>query len=206
MRYCIVLITLFFISCCNKEDLLLPKSDVTIIADVQDHSPIYLFFRTNGKDTLVEVNRKNSIITTNWILNIDKRLPLRLVIPELMKLQNKKRKEKAHKNEKAENYFSYADSIGKNLAFVPFTKVYYQMKKPKGAVLFFTKNNEIIMGDRRIKKEEIKNLILSVLRDKPNTKFMLCFDKNLCFKSYLQDKILLKKLKIKAISEQEFVY
>ena len=67
------------------------------------------------KDTLLEVNKKNEIISTNWIFNIDKRLPLQLVIPEVMKLQEKKRAEVAHKNEKAENYYSYADSIGKNI-------------------------------------------------------------------------------------------
>ena len=67
------------------------------VSNVVDHSPIYVFFRTKGKDTLAEVNRKNSIISTNWILNIDKRLPLRLVIPEVMKLQEKKRNEVPHK-------------------------------------------------------------------------------------------------------------
>jgi hypothetical protein len=55
-------------------------------------SPIYIFLEQR-KDTLAEVNRKNSIISTNWILNVDKRLPLRLVIPEIMKLQQKKREE-----------------------------------------------------------------------------------------------------------------
>ncbi len=44
----------------------------------------------NEKDTLVEVNKKNSISSTNWVFNIDKRLPLKLVIPEVMKLQEKK--------------------------------------------------------------------------------------------------------------------
>jgi hypothetical protein len=53
------------------------------------------------------------------------RLLLKLVIPEVMKLQDKKRKEKAHKIEKAENYYAYADSIGKNMAFISFTKLYY---------------------------------------------------------------------------------
>ena len=106
----------------------MPKASTTIVKNVEDLSPIYMFFRTKGKDTLAEVNRKNSIITTNWILNIDKRLPLRLVIPEVMKLQKRKREEKDHHNESAENYYSYADTIGKNLAFIPFTKVYYKME------------------------------------------------------------------------------
>ncbi len=50
---------------------------------------------------MVLVNRKNSIITTNWVFNTDKRSPLRVVIPEAIKLHDKKRKEKAHKNEEA---------------------------------------------------------------------------------------------------------
>jgi hypothetical protein len=132
MKYYTLIILFILFSCGNKEDILLPKSNMTIISDVKDHSPIYIFFRTKGKDTLAEVNRKNSIISTNWLLNIDKRLPLRLVIPEVMKLQEKKRSEIAHKNELAENYYSYADSIGKNLAFLPFTKVYYTIGEPAG--------------------------------------------------------------------------
>ena len=52
------------------------------------------------------------------------RLPLRLVIQEVVKLQKKIRNEVAHKNKLAENCYLYADSIGKNKAFLPFTKVY----------------------------------------------------------------------------------
>jgi predicted small lipoprotein YifL len=136
MKYLSLIVLFVLMSCGNKEDILLPKSDKTIVSNMEDHSPIYIFFRTKEKDTLAEVNRKNSIITTNWIFNIDKRLPLRIVIPEVMKLQDKKRKEKAHKNEKAENYYSYADSIGKNMAFIPFTKVYYKLEKPIGTIMF----------------------------------------------------------------------
>jgi len=70
------------------------------------------------------VNRKNSIVSTNWIFNIDKRLPLRLIVPELIKLQAKK-DGSMHKNEAAENYFSYANDVKKTMAFLPFTKVKY---------------------------------------------------------------------------------
>ena len=67
----------------------------------------------------------------------------------------KKREEKAHKNEKAENYYSYADTIGKNLAFIPFTNVHYKLEKPKsGIVVFFTKKNEILVATVAVKREE----------------------------------------------------
>lgn len=204
----IVLFTLF--SCGNKEDILLPKSNVTVVADVQDHSPIYIFFRTKGKDTLAEVNRKNSIISTNWILNVDKRLPLRLAIPEIIKLQEKKRTEKAHKNEKAENYYSYADTIGKNLAFIPFTNVYYKLEKPKsGGAIFFTKNNEVLVDGIVIKQEELQTYLIKSLNNK-SIQYIFCFDKNLNFGSYIQNKIFINSLKLPSsefnIKQEEFIY
>ena len=152
------------------------------------------------------MNRKNEIISTNWIFNIDKRLPLRLVLPEVMKLQEKKRKEVAHKNEVAQNYYSYADSIGKNLAFISFTEVYYKFEKPKsGTIVFFDKKNQIWIDNVTVKREEL----VSNLNKKPNnsaTKILFCYDKDLLFGSYVQDKIFIKTLKINSNSNEEFIY
>ena len=206
MKYYTLIVLFALFSCGNKEDVLLPKAAVTIVKNVDDLSPIYIFFRTKGKDTLAEVNRKNSIISTNWILNVDKRLPLRLVIPEIMKLQQKKREEKAHKNEKAENYYSYADTIGKNLAFIPFTNVYYKMERPIGTVIFFNKNNEILIENQVFKKEKLQDLINTNLSKDSTTTFLFTFDKDLSFGSYLQNKIFIESLKIQMKSNQEFIY
>ena len=196
MKYLSLIILFMLLSCGNKEDILLPKSNVTIVSNVKDHSPIYIFFRTRGKDTLAEVNRKNSIISTNWILNIDKRLPLRLVIPEVMKLQDKKRTEVAHKNESAANYYSYADSVGKNLAFLPFTKVYYKMGKPLngGFIFYFKKESDLVLVDTiKIKKSEVLNYLYS-FTFAINPKILLLFDKNMSFEEYLQIKIQIREL------------
>lgn len=206
MKYLSLLVLLIFASCGNKEDILLPKSNVTIVKDIQDHSPIYIFFRTKDKDTLAEVNRKSSIISTNWIFNIDKRLPLRLVIPEIMKLQEKKRNEKAHKNEAAENYYSYADSIGKNLAFIAFTEVYYKLEKPKsGVIILFDKNNEILVDNVVLKKAELTNYLNTLSIDKQR-KTIFCFDKNLNYGSYIQNKIFIRSLNLKNVDKNEFIY
>jgi len=210
MKY-FTLIVLFTLFCCgNKEDILLPKANTSIVKNVDDLSPIYIFLRTKGKDTLAEVNRKNSIISTNWILNIDKRLPLRLAIPEIIKLQQKKREEKAHKNEKAENYYSYADTIGKNLAFIPFTNVYYKLEKPKlGVAVFFTKKNEILVDNTLVKQEELQTY-LNKLPSITSNQYVFCFDKNLNFGSYIQNKIFISSLKLPSsefnIKQEEFIY
>ena len=195
IKYCSLILVFLLLSCGNKEGILLPKSNVTIVSDVVDHSPIYIFFRTNGKDTLAEVNRKNSIITTNWILNIDKRLPLRLVIPEVMKLQEKKRNEVAHKNELAENYYSYADSIGKNMAFLPFTKVYYTIGKPAvgDMIIRFKKETDLVWVDaKEIQKKELVGYVYSIDPIK-QSRIFLVFDKNMSYGEYIQTKILVRK-------------
>ena len=204
----IVLFTLF--SCGNKEAVLLPKANTTIVKNVGDLSPIYIFFRIKNKDTLAEVNRKNSIISTNWILNIDKRLPLQIAIPEIMKLQQKKRQEKAHKNEKAQNYYSYADTIGKNLAFIPFTNVYYKLEQPKSEVIiFFTKNNTILVDSVTMKQDELQNY-LNKRAGNASNQYVFCFDKNKTFGTYIQNKIFMNSLKIPSsefnIKYEEFIY
>jgi hypothetical protein len=211
MKYLFGIVLFVCVSCGNKEDVLLPKSDTTVVKEVVDLSPIYIFFRVKGKDTLAEVNRKNSIITTNWILNIDKRLPLRLVIPEVMKLQQKKREEKEHRNELALNYYSYADSIGKNLAFIPFTEVYYKMEKPfmLDSFIFFQKNGQVKINNDIYSVKELSNL--NNLYNERDCEIIFSFDKNLSFEEYIQYKILIKKLVIKKKGiwinhNKEFVY
>ncbi len=84
-----------------------------------------------------------------------------------MKLQEKKRNKVAHKNELAQNYYSYADSIGKNMAFLPFTKVFYKMEKPMFRfVVFFSRKNEIFVDGILGNREELKQLLTALHKDK----------------------------------------
>lgn len=195
MKYFTMLIICLLFSCGKKEDVLLPKSNLSIVKDVQDHSPIYLFFKVDGKDTIADLNRKSAIISTNWIFNIDKRLPLKLVMPQVIKMQDKKRNEKMHQNEESENYYSYADSVGKNLAFLPFTKVFYKMEKPaQGSfVVYFKKGKQqVFMGNQEIKISEILKYFYSIKFEKvPDLVFL--FDKDMSYEEYIQYKILLQK-------------
>jgi len=210
MKYFTLIIIFLLFSCEKKEDVLLPKSNITIVKDVEDHSPIYIFFKIEGKDTIADVNRKNSIISTNWLFNIDKRLPLKLVIPQVIKLQEKKRADSAHKNENAENYYSYADSIGKNLAFLPFTKVYYKIGKPESKfdIISFRKGSDLVSSNGlQIKKTEfIKEFYAKKYEVTPNVVFL--FDKNMSYQEYIQNKILIGKFKGYNVDELpiEFIF
>ena len=206
MKYFFVILFYVFFACGNKEAVLLPKSDRTVVNSITDVSPVYVFFRAKGKDTLAEVNRKNTIISTNWIFNIDKRLPLRIVIPEIIKLQDKKRKEKAHKNEKAQNYYAYADSIGKNLAFLPFTNHYYKLEKPRSSiVLFFTKHHLIYVNAVLVKKEALQQYLNTLQADRKN-KIAYCFDKNMSYGDYIQYQVFLENNRLKVGVSEEYIF
>ena len=188
------IVAIVLISCEGKKEIELPKADKTIIADVQEHSPIYIFFKVNGKDTIADVNRKNSISSTNWIFNIDKRLPLRLVVPELIKLQAKK-DGSMHKNEASENYFSYANDVKKTMAFLPFTKVKYVLGKPIINTIYFGKNNLIKFNSEVLKKEELQDYINKIMVEY-ETKITISFDRNCSYNDYIKDKVFLNTIKI----------
>lgn len=203
-----ILLGLLLISCQNKKEIELAKANKTVIADVQEHSPIYIFLKIDKNDTTADVNRKNAIVSTNWIFNIDKRLPLKLVIPELMKLQTKK-EVSIHKNDAAENYFSYANKYEKTMAFLPFTKVKYVLGKPIINELYFGKNDLIKFNSVKIKKENLQN-ILNNLSLEHQSEISISFDKNFSFNEYIKDKILLFDIKMSekaiSISNTEYIY
>jgi len=204
-KYIVLVMALALFSCDGKKEIELPKADRTIVADVQEHSPIYMFFKVEGKDTIADVNRKNSIVSTNWIFNIDKRLPLRLVVPELIQLQAKKDKS-MHKNEAAENYFSYANDVKKTMAFLPFTKVKYVIGKPKsGTIVYFSKNNKILVDNVAVTKDSLE----SYLNKLPEIKYHninFCFDKNDTYNNYINNVIFVRSLEIESVKPEEFIY
>ncbi|EGV43598.1 hypothetical protein BZARG_2618 [Bizionia argentinensis JUB59] len=127
MKYFKFLIPLLFIACNNEKVILLPEVEQSNIHEVLDVSPAYLFYDSTAVNN-IELNRKNLIITTNWLVNVDKRLTLKQLIPKIQFLQNKKRSSELHKNEDAKNYYSCNDTSIKNLGFVEFTDVYYHTK------------------------------------------------------------------------------
>ncbi|MFY8069998.1 MAG: hypothetical protein ACOVMG_07890 [Flavobacterium sp.] len=203
MKKIVILISLLSLFSCEDKPVLLPQVDHTILAKIEDHSPIYMFFKTEKKDTLIDVNRKNSISSTNWIFNIDKRLPLRLVVPEVIKLQAKK-EGSAHKSAASENYFSYSDSIQKQLAFIPFTKLTFTLEQPKyGVNIYFAKNSTVFVNAIEVEKEDLKTYLSHLPSDKP-LKFNYCFDKNSSYGSFVKELVLAKTNGLQV--ESVFVY
>lgn len=120
-----------------------------------------------------------------------------------------------HTNDKAEDYFSYADSIGKNLAFLPFTKVKYKLEKPDhGVQIFFSKNNTILVLNsfekaKEVTKSELLKYLLELKNDKSN-QIYFCHDQNCSYEQFLQNSIFSSEFKLQLpvykITNEEFIF
>jgi len=196
MKKIVVFGFLFVMLSCQNKEVLLPKASETVVADVKDHSPIYFFFKIEDKDTLVEVNRKNSISSTNWLFNIDKRLPLRKVILEVKKLQVKK-STSMHKSETSENYFTYMNSSTKTMAFLPFTATRYKVEVPDFNVfqIYFDRNDLVKLNDEVFSKNDLQ-MFIDKLSEHQKRRIVFSFDKKMSFEQYIQDKMLIRNLKL----------
>jgi len=118
----LILITLAY--SCTEKTVQLPETINQDVTEVLDISPVYMFY--NEENDSLEFNRKNMISTTNWLVNIDKRLTLKQILPHLQYLQDKRHGSGMHKNENARSYFTCNNTDLKNLSFIEFTNVVYQ--------------------------------------------------------------------------------
>lgn len=225
------LILILFIICfsCGKDKVvLLPEIDHSEITEIKDVSPAYLFYDETKKDS-VELNRKNLIVSTNWLVNVDKRLTLKQAIPHIKFIQEKKRNS-SHKNEKAKNYFTCNDTSRKNLGFIEFTDVVYTSEGAfsnyenysKVSDLLSLKNQITInfnssniarifnMKSDSISKKTFKNELIENLKEIDSSKNIIYFDfnSNLLFQDYISYKSLINQAKLKKakISNKESIY
>ena len=209
MKGVVVLVLLFLLSSCQNKEVILPQANETVVADVKDYSPIYFFFKTEEKDTLIEVNRSKSISSTNWFFNIDKRLPLRKVILEIKKLQAKKTSN-INKSVTSENYFTYTDTVKKTMAFFPFTKVKYKLEKPDFNVIYFylDRNDLVHFKEEVFSKNELQTFLDS--KPVPASSVVFAYDKGMSFGKYIQYQFFVKHLiapkGISINTKKEYIY
>ena len=209
MKGIVVLVFLFLLSSCQNKEVILPQANETVVADVKDYSPIYFFFKTEEKDTLIEVNNNKSISSTNLFFNIDKRLPLRKVILEIKKLQAKKTSS-MHKSVTSENYFTYTDTVKKTMAFFPFTKVKYKLEKPDFNVNYFylDRNDLVHFKEEVFSKNELQTFLDS--KSVPASSVVFAYDKGMSFGKYIQYQFFVKHLiapkGISINTKKEYIY
>ncbi|MDG5492606.1 hypothetical protein [Psychroserpens sp. SPM9] len=228
----IFILALVLFSCGNERVLLLPEIENAAITEIHDVSHAYLFYDVTQTDS-IELNRKNLISTTNWLINVDKRLSLAQAIPKIKLLQDKKRNAKMHKNEAAKNYYTCNDTSIQNLGFLEFTDLEYweessQSFMMKTSQLYFDRifihpeihvdkkihimhfKNDTIPENKIINFSDFGNFLET--EQNKNTKDSLIvylnFQKDLNFQDYIKFKSTIKDLNISGvrIDNTEFIY
>ncbi|WP_282123866.1 hypothetical protein [Algibacter mikhailovii] len=217
-RNLIILIILACFSCKNDKVIQLPEINNSEISEINDVSAAYIFYNESKPDS-TELNRKNLISTTNWLVNIDKRLTLSQVIPHIKYLQEKK-SNSSHKNNKAKNYFTCHDTNENNLGFIEFTPVIYQNKpintliennintELERLIIFFNRLNSITIYSKAGKTAlidsnatHLKQDLLTIIKNqKSKTNLVLSFNKDLTFQDYISLKSILSAFKNQPIS------
>ena len=199
MKYFKIFILLFLVASCNKKEIQLPKIGVKGLTDIQNNSSIWMFFNVRENDTIAILNKNNKIGNTHLIFNIDKRLPLREIMPKLHEIQEKLKKDSPHKTGDMNNYFSYADTLSNTFAQLDFTNTNYiftqeayknvisEINKEKSTdliLLHFSKESTKI--DHKKTKDFFKELETTISIDSlSNRAILLKFDQNLSYNKYL---------------------
>ena len=201
MKKIVVLGFMFVLFSCQNKEVILPQANETMESDVKDHSTIYFFFKTVENDTLVEVNKDNSSKVNTRVFNIDNRLPLRKVILEIKKLQV---------NKKAENYFTYTDTVKKTMAFLPFTKVKFKLEKPDFDIVYFylDRNDLVHSKDEVFSKNELQTYLEK--QTTSTSRLFFAYDKGMSFGKYIQYQFFVKHLVapkgITINTDKEYIY
>ncbi|MEO5788638.1 hypothetical protein [Gelidibacter sp.] len=226
MKYLLLPLLFLTFSCNNEKTILLPEIIHADVTEVHDVSPIYIFYDETKTDSL-ELNRANLITSTNWLVNVDKRLTLGQVIPKIIVLQDKKRNAEAHKNENSRNYYTCNDTSIKNLGFLDFTKVIYKTNyvspnisadydnpREKRIIIDFKSARDIklvsVYKDSIIKKSSLEHLKedIEALPQDASYELFLNINDQLNFQEYITFKATLSKVNSSkvTINENEFIY
>lgn len=227
MKYTILLLLFICLSCGKEKTIELPQINHSFIYKVQDVSPAYIYYNESEKDS-VELNHKNLMISTNWVVNVDKRLSLRQAIPSIQILQDKKRNAQLHKNEETKNYYSCNDTSIKDLSFINFTDVVYHngidgnIVESQGiyetlpsetnhvlSILFKTKDSVSVNSAPTTKSEFANRLkYMDSIQDKIIGIVYLKFHESLTFQDYITYKSMLSNVKLKhaTISNDEYIF
>lgn len=215
----------FLMLSCAKKEVKIPTLPEKGIQEVQNHSQVWLFFEVENKDTIAIVNSKNTISTTHWIYNIDKRLPLKTIMPSIITLQDK-HANSMHSEKGMHDYFSYSDTISKRLSFLEFDGVTFKTDSllSKSFIeknssdysnfnninLVFNKNS-IWINDVKTEKPNLKTELMALLAlssEGNQAMLHLNFDQNLPYQDYLFYRTMIHAIGTKniLINQNEFIF
>lgn len=173
-QYILLLILLVSIISCAKKQVQVPKVALQGEEEVANHSIIWFFYGENGT---LDLNEKNRISSTHWFFNIDKKLTLKELLPEVVRLRDKHNTKSPHNTEPMHNYYSYINKGNNHLSFYAFDSIQYEFV----GIAEFPKYGK----DTLLLK--IKSLPFETPKNEKKT-IQVAYSKNLKFQEYMEAK------------------
>jgi len=176
---------------CNKKEMQLTRAAFTVEEGIDDHSPIY--FETGEDGKALNINDANRIAGTNYIVSIQRDLNVKEVLQEVKRIKDHKYAEdNMHRDEKGV-YFSYADTLSKNLSVYPVKGLDYAFVGPTSLekVVYVKDANNFLVEGQAVTKDQL----LEAIKDKDS--LQLGINKDLPFEVYLQTRIFLVEKELK---------
>jgi len=213
----LLLISIFQLQSCSKKEVQLALIEIEGIHEIQNHSSVWIFFETNNQDTIAVLNKNNKLLNTHWIFNIDRRLPMKKIVPILEDLQENRNKESMHKKEGMLNYFSYADKIANKISllyfptttFIKNSQKYtdYKEQLSKGKIIELKiENHKIFIAKEPIEKDQLKEYVKTIAsRDSIEPIVFLKYRENIPFQDYLSLKTFLQNQGVQ-VGKTEYIY
>lgn len=211
------LLVIFAIGC-QKQQVQLPLINIPGITEIQNHSSIWIFYKTQNKDTLAVLNKNNKILNTHWIFNVDRRLQMKDVVPHFIAMQENRNKDSMHKKEGMLNYFSYADTALEQISLTPFLPVTFidledvvnvqeERRDQPSHISLEISNDFIKLNDKIIALEALEKEIALLGTSDSITKpaVRLIYNENTQYQHYLQTKVYLSFTDI-ATLQREYIF
>ncbi len=207
-------LSLILISCSEKS-VSLPQVAISGQTEIQNHSQIWVFQDTTEGSNKAAVNKNNTISTTNWIINIDKNLPMSEVIPVFQMIKAKRAKKSIHSAEGMKDYLSYSNTLDKNISVFSIDSIQFMLLSKEKLV---TLNQDKICentinfspNDIRVntKKYAVSQWNKELLTSLKTGCVQLQYNQNLSYQKYMEYRLSLAAFLPEDISIEttEYVY
>lgn len=212
MKHFLIIISLFVVfTSCKDKTLELPQVGASGLTDIQNYSQVWVFYEESETGVQANYNRKNTISTTHWIINVDRKLPLSEVIPVLQQIKTKRSEKSLHSAEGMGNYLSYSDVKDEKIALFSIDSIDYKVlsredlaqweQKDACDYIFAFSENDIWLDNDKIAIGEWEAIRFDSLK---KGKLQLHFDENISYQDYMTYRLSLnanlpKEVKIENI-------
>ena len=215
-RYIFLPLLIFILIGCVDKSVSLPQVAISGKTEIQNHSQIWVFQDITKEGSIkAAVNKNNIISATNWIINIDKHLPMSEIIPVFQMIKAKRAKKSIHSVEGMKDYLSYSNTLDKNISVFSIDSIQFMLlSKEKLATLNQDKtckntinfsSNDIRVNNKKYTVSQWNKTILDSLK---TGCVQLQYNEDLSYQKYMEYRLSVIGFLPKGVSIEttEYVY